>query len=217
MRFLTVLLTLVFVSGCATSVPNAQNFPISSQKKALMAKHWNYIAEDAADRTHWALGKHGLAKATVYVADATQYEFDKAFKKYMIAHLISNGITVSTVPEGAIEIKYDTQVIRHGAAIDRELSGYKPGMAVAGVASFWVLRDIFSDFSHSNRYAGAAATGAFELYNALTPSETSVELIVSTTMTKNNQYLMLNADSYYIEKGEEILFEGCKGNRRRCR
>jgi hypothetical protein len=217
MRFLTVLLTLVFVSGCATSVPNAQNFPISSQKKALMAQHWNFIAEDAATRTLWALGKNGLAKSPIYVADASSFEFDKAFKKYMIAHLIENGASVSTIPEGAIELKYDTQVISHGSAIDYELNGYQPGMAIAGVASYWVLRDVFKSLSHSNRYTGAATAGVFDGYKALNPSETSVELIVSTSITQNNRYLMLNADSYYIEKGEEILFEGCKGNRRRCR
>lgn len=217
MRFLTLLLCMVMVTGCATSVPNAQNFPISTQKKALMAKHWNYIAEDAATRTLSALGKHGLSKSPIYVADASQYEFDKAFKKYMIAHLIQNDAVVSTVPGGAIELKYDTQVIRHGAAIDHELSGYQPGMAVAGVASFWVLRDVFKSLSHSNRYTGAAVAGTFDGYKALSPSETSVELIISTSITQNNRYLMLNADSYYIKKGEEILFDGCKGNRRRCR
>jgi hypothetical protein len=105
MRFLTILLSLVLVSGCATSVPNAQNFPSSSQKKALVAQHWNNIAADAATRTQWALSKHGLASSPIYVSDASQYEFDRAFKKYMIAHLIQNGATVSTVPEGAIELK----------------------------------------------------------------------------------------------------------------
>jgi hypothetical protein len=108
-------------------------------------------------------------------------------------------------------------VIRHGAGVVRELSGYQPGMAIAGVASFWVLRDVFKSFSDAKPYGTLATAGAYDAYKALRPSETSVELIVSTSITQNNRYLMLNADAYYIEKGEEILFEGCKGNRRRCR
>ena len=82
MRFLTILIIMVLVSGCATSCAKMHKiFPLSSQKKALMAQHWNFIAEDAATRTLSALGENGLAKSPIYVADASSFEFDKSIQK----------------------------------------------------------------------------------------------------------------------------------------
>lgn len=215
MKLILIALALCFTSACSTSIPRAENFPISQQKKALMAKHWSLIAEDAAQRTQSALNKLG-SSMPIYIAESSQHEFDKAFRKYMIAHLIDNGAMVSTVPEGAIEVKYESQVIRHSQAVDLEINGYKPGILTAGLASFWVLRDVMRGGSDSSRYGSVAAAGAFDTYMALSPKETPIELILTTSITHNNRYVMLNADAYYIEKGEEWLFEGCKGSRRRC-
>lgn len=218
MKLILLILAMCLTSACATSVPRAENFPQTQQKKALTAQHWSFIAEDAAQRTQSALSKQGITtNMPIYIAETSQHDFDKAFRKYMIAHLIDKGIAVSTVPQGAIEVKYESQVIRHGQAIDLEMSGYKPGMLAAGVASFWVLRDVFrGSSSASSRYGSVAVAGAYDAYQALSPGETPVELILTTSITSNNRYVMLNADAYYIEKGEEWLFEGC-GNRRRCR
>lgn len=217
MKFIIVLLVSLFTTSCTTNVPKAESFPPSQQKKALMAHHWSLIAQDAAQRTRTALTKQGFSSSTpIFIAETSNYDFDKAFKKYMIAHLIEMGAAVSTLPEGSIEVKFESQVIRHSRAIDLEVSGYKPGMLAAGVASFWVLRDIFKSGSQSGSYGSVAIAGGYDAYRALNPGETPVELILTTSITNKNRYVMLNADAYYIEKGEEWLFDGC-GTRRRCR
>lgn len=218
MRFLCAVLSLAFMSSCATSVPKAENFPQSTQKKALVAQHWSYLAQDAAHRTKLALTKNGASATTpIYVADTFNHEFDKAFKKYMISHLIESGAVVSTVPEGAVEVKYETQVIKHSDKIDPEQIGYKPGYASAGMTGLWILRDVFKGVTDANALGTVALATAFDSYKAFQPDETSIELILSTSIIQNNRYIMLNTDAYYMEKGEEWLFEGCKGNRRRCR
>lgn len=218
MRYVALLMALCLVSACATSVPEARNFPLSTQKKAIMAQHWSLIAEDAARRTRQSVLKQGFTSETpFYIADApSNHAFDKAFKKYLISHLIAQGAVVSTQREGALEVKYESQLIRHSEGVDLILNGYQPGMLTAGVASFWILRDIFSSSSHSNRYAGLAASAAADGYFATNPKETPIELILTTSIVHQERYLMLNADSYYIEKGEGWLFEGCT-SRRACR
>lgn len=212
------LLSVTALSGCVNNVPKAEYFPPASQKKALTAQHWSWIAEDAAQRTKLALAKQGVGSdQPIYIADNAKYDFDRAFRKYLISHLIDNGISVSTIPQGAIEVKYESQLIRHGYAIDMQTSGYKPGALVAGVATFWVLRDVFSHGSQTAQAAGTTAVaGAYDTYRYLNADETPVELILTTSITHQNKYLMLNADSYYIERGEELLFQGCNG-KRRCR
>lgn len=209
---------MLALAGCVNSIPKAEYFPPATQKKALTAQHWSGIAEDAAMRTRLALAKQGIGtEQAIYVAENAKYDFDKAFRKYLISHLIEGGVTVSTIPQGAIEVKYESQLIRHGYAIDMQTSGYKPGMLAAGVASFWVLRDVFSSGSNLSRAAATTAiAGGYDSYQHGNADETPIELILTTSITQHNKYLMLNADAYYIEKGEELLFQGCDG-KRRCR
>lgn len=219
MKFIVFMSVLVLLVGCANQLPKGEVFPETSQKKALMANHWSLIAEDAAQRTRIALANQGISGETpIFVAEGAKHDFDRAFRKYLISHLIENGATVVTIPKGAIEVKYESQIIRHGSAIDLQTYGYKPGMLVAGVASFWVLRDVFrvGRSSETIGWGALGLAGAKELYDSKYAGETPIELILTTSATNQNKYLMLNADAYYIEKGEEFLFQECT-NKRRCR
>lgn len=214
-----LFLTLLF-TGCATSIPQAENFPQSKQKKAMAAQHWGWIANDAVAQTKVALAKQDFAKnKPLYVTDGATTDFGRAFRKYMIAGLIDAGFEVSTIRENAIELGYEAQVIKHAAAFDPKAFGYQPGMATAGVAGFWVLRDALRPGPTNGAILGTAALAlGVDAYNATNPGETGVEVLVSTSITHQDRYVMLNADAYYIENGEAWLFEGCKGRTRRyCR
>jgi hypothetical protein len=217
---LGVLLFALLGTGCATSIPQAENFPQGKQKKAMAAQHWGVIAVDAVEQTRLALGKQTFSKdKPLYVADNANTDFSRAFRKYMIAGLLDAGFVVSAKKEGAIEVGYEAQVIRHASSFDPQAFGYKPGMATAGVAGFWILRDALRYGSTAGAVLASAATaGAYDGYQAKNPGETGVELLISTSIIHDDKYVMLNADAYYIEKGEAWLFEGCKGkNRRLCR
>ncbi len=220
---LTGLLAVAFallLSACATNIPQAEKFSPSKQKKVMAAQHWGLIASDAVAQTRLALAKQANIKnLPLYVADNTTTDFSRAFRKYMIAGLIDAGFVVSAKKEGAVEVGYEAQVIRHASSQDPQALGYKPGMATAGVAGFWVLRNALMTWSTTSAgIATVAASGAYDTYKAINPGETGVELLISTSIVHDDRYVMLNADAYYIEKEEAWLFEGCKGkNRRLCR
>lgn len=210
----------LFLTGCATSIPQAKNFPQTTQKKAMAAQHWGMIAGDAVEQTRLALGKQAVSKdKPLYVADNANTDFSRAFRKYMIAGLLDAGFVVSAKKEGAIEVGYEAQVIHHASSFNPQTFGYKPGMAVGGVTGFWVLRDALRTWSRDALgIASVATAAAYDIYQAKNPGETGVELLISTSIIHDDKYVMLNADAYYIEKGEAWLFEGCKGkNRRLCR
>lgn len=210
MKVFFYCLVAMSLVGCANPLPKAELFPVTSQKKALTANHWSLIAQDAAQRTRMALAKQGYgAELPIYVAESANIDFDRAFRKYLIAHLIESGATVSTVSKDAIELKYESQIIKHSSAIDLQAYGYQPGMLVGGVAGVWILRDILrSGRSNEARAFGTIAlAGAKELYDAYHTDPTPVELVLTTSITNQDKYLMLQADAYYIEKGEEKLFE----------
>ncbi len=217
---LSAVFLFFIISGCATSIPQAKNFEHTSQKKAMAVQHWGLIANDAVAQTRLALSKQpSLAGSRLYVAENSNTDFGRAFRKYMIAGLIDAGYTVSATKQGAIEVGYEAQVIRHASFFDPKVFGYQPGLATGGVAGFWVLRDALRYWSKTNLGLGSVATAAaYDGYKATNPGETGVELLISTSIIHQDQYVMLNADAYYIEKGEAWLFEGCKGkNRRICR
>lgn len=217
---LSAVFLFFIISGCAMSIPQAKNFAPTSQKKAMAAQHWGMIATDAVDQTRLALAKQStLNSSPLYVSDNGSTDFGRAFRKYMIAGLIDAGYTVSATKEGAIEVGYEAQVIRHASSFEPSFFGYKPGMATGGVVGFWVLRDALKYWSTTNLGLGSVvAAASYDGYRAVNPGETGVELLVSTSIIHNSRYVMLNADAYYIEQDEAWLFEGCKGKSRRiCR
>ncbi len=185
----------------------------------MAAQHWNLVAQDAVERTRLTLANKGFASDTpLYIMPNTKTVFNHAFRKYLIANFIDAGSVVSTKQKGALELEFDTQVIKHANTLNPESVGYKPGMATVGVSGLWVLRDVFEHLNFFNGLATVGMAGAYDAYKAKNPGETNVELMLTTQITHLDRYVMLNADAYYIENAESRLFEACKGrNRRYCR
>lgn len=218
---LVLLAMMVFVAGCATSTPQAENFPMSKQKKANAARHWGMIASDAVTQTRETLaGKEFARDRPLFVAEkADATDFDRAFRNYMITGLVNAGMPVSTKKEGAVEIAYETQVIRHPEPFDPLVAGYKPGVATATVSGLWILRNAVTRWSSASAAAGTIAmAGAYDAWRATSPGETGVEVLLTTSIVHEDRYVMRMTDAYYVEQGAAMLYEACKGrSRRHCR
>lgn len=216
-RILPAALASLLAAGCATSIPEARTFPQAEQKKALSVRHWGMIAEDAVARTQQAVARAALPPTRpLFVAERGQTEFDRAFRNYMVTGLVEAGVAVAASPQGAVEIQYETQVVRH-ALRDPLAAGYQPGTATAGVAGFWVLRDAFrSGSAAAATIAGAAGLDAYRAHN---PGETGVEMLLTVSVVQDGRYVLRSTDSYYIEPGDAHLFQVCdeKFWRRTCR
>lgn len=217
MKFIPILL-LALLSACATSVPKAQNAKADPQVKLMAAQHWGAVAKDAVERTRWALSQKGYsANVPLYISENYNTVFDHAFRKYLIAHFIQEGSVVSTTSTNALEVKFESQVIKHSQAFKPFEHGYKPGTLSAGVAGFWILRDVFSG-GGTAALSSLALAGGVDGYKSKNPGETGVEVLLTTSITNQDRYVMLNTDAYYIENEESRLFEPCKGrNKKLCR
>lgn len=204
-RMYLMVIALALLAGCANQ-PIGERYPMSEQKKVEAVQHWGAIAADAVEQTRLALSGRDFAKGKpLYVMENADTQFDRAFRNYMITSLVNSGLQVSTEKQGAIEISYETQVVRHGDSFDPSAFGYKPGMATAGTAGFWILRNA----STTGIAVGtlAAAVG-YDAYKATEP--TGVELLITTSIVNANRYVMRNTDAYYIEKADAYLFEPCR-------
>jgi len=220
-QILVMVLVTLALAGCATSVPQAENFPLSKQKKAMAAQHWGMIAADAVERTRQTLAAKDFARdKPMYVAEKPEAtDFDRAFRNYMITGLVNAGMPVSTKKDGAVEITYETQVVRHPEPFDPLVAGYKPGMAAATVSGLWILRNAVTRWSSASAAAGTIAmAGGYDAWRATNPGETGAEVLLTTSIVHEDRYVMRITDAYYIEEGEAMLFEACKGRSRRyCR
>lgn len=192
--------------GCSNQ-PWVETHPATTQQKLSAAQQWGLIADDVTEQTRLALLKADYLDTgtPVYVSESTNAHFDRGFRNYMITSLVKAGFNVVTQKDGAVEIQYESQVIRHGASFDPRAMGYKPGALSAGVTSFWILRDASTAGLAAGTIAGAAA---LDYYNARKP--TDVELLLTTSIVQGNRYLMRNTDAYYIEKADAYLFEPCR-------
>ncbi len=196
---LSIALTL---AGCASAPPPApppEAHQLVRQDKALAAQHWGAIAADVAARTKSTLASRDfLDGRAFYVAPSSQAAFDQAFTNFMITALVQAGLPVTTQQEGAVEIKYETQVIEHRVEFDPRKQGYVPGAPENVAASFWVMRNAPESVTASS--PTAEPPGKAHMW------PTSAEMVVTTSVVDADQYLQRTTDAYYIEGADIELF-----------
>ena len=205
-RFPLAVLSLSLMSGCASlqGVPSAEPFQDATLKKAKSAQHWNVIANDVVAQTA-GMNKGGKP---LYVSPTDDSAFSKGFHSFLVSGLVNNGIAVSTKPDGAAKVTYEAQVVRH---IDGRANHFAPGEIAALAGGVYVAREIgTSGASRSAQYAGGAAVVAaadIGLAYAKLYGPTNTEVIVSTSITDGDRYVMRKTDVYYIEDVEGAMFE----------
>ena len=206
-KFVSIAILAALLGPCSNQ-PVGSWYPISEQKKVSAVHQWGLIASDAAEQTQLLINRsENLMKKPFYVAENnSNSHFERGFRNYMISSLVNRGVNVATSKEDAIEVSYETQVVRHGASFDPGTFGYKPGIATGGVTAFWVLREASRSISPVGTAAIAAA--GIDTYEVLKP--TGVELLLTTSIIQDGRYVMRNTDAYYIEKADAYLFEPCK-------
>lgn len=217
MRIYVLALSIALSSvGCATStplMPQAERYPVSTQKKPMAVQHWGAIAADVVAQTRLTLDKNDfLNQRALYVAPGNSV-FEQSFSNYMISNLVAHGIPVANSPQGAVEVKYDVQVVQHKAGFNPADQSYIAGSATAGVAGLWILRDVALHASRDALIAGTVGiAAAYDIYKFLEKDNnltkpTNTELVITTSIADNGRYQMHKTDAYYIEKAEASLFQ----------
>lgn len=206
MKLLTIVFLLAVLSGCASVPPPApirESFPEAVQNKAMVAQHWGAIAADVAAQTKRnQASKDFLQERPLYVAPAsTNSPFDQAFTNFMITALVEAGLPVAMQPEGAVEIRYETQLIRHNLEFDPRMQGYVPGAPTSVGANFWVLRNATQPLPDALESDPDKA----DPLSRMRPS--SAEMLITTSIVDNEQFIQRTTDAYYIEKVDADLFE----------
>jgi hypothetical protein len=195
-------------------VPKAENFPLSTQKLANSAKHWEVIATDVVEQTSNTLRSNQVLgnRALVITEPPERTAFNAAFRNFVTTHMVQAGIPVSVCQDATlgprtspdVEVHHDVQFVRHAEGVR-----YTPGMWTALALGVVVVRSLAVSSTLSNAEknlailgAGAAADGI----NYFVPPAPSTEIIITTTVTDKNRYVMRRSDIYYVPSQDAELF-----------
>jgi len=197
---------LTALVGCETApIPVAKNFEYTSQYKVRSAGHWDLVARDVAFQTRAMLESAGIGDATPLhvVAPSNPSAFDLGFRDFLITQLVHDGAVVLTDPAAALAVSYGTQVVRHNS--DRP--HFIPGaftMLAGGLAAAYGLRLEHID---TKIVAGLGlAVGMDYAASINSGGPTNTELILTTTVTRDGQYVARKTDVYYLENVDTPLF-----------
>lgn len=200
-----IIAVLFFLFGCASRVPVAANFPLTTQKKVKAAHHWDVLADDIAQQTQIAVRDHkvDLGDEPLYIKPMkSKTEFNSAFRNFLITRMVNRGLPVSTDPTEGVAITYDTQLLRH------ESSRYThiPGTLTALATGIWVLRDAVGAASSAVPVTLGLSGLADYALGHYAGGATHTELIVTTTIVSDDRYVFRRSDIYYIEDEDTNLF-----------
>lgn len=195
----------VLLVGCASSpIPVSANFPLTVEPKVRSAGHWGLLSNDVVKQTLESLGKLGVS-GNLYVAlPANATAFDKAFQNFLITDLVKSGRVVQQFPDQALEISYQTQVVRHNSPRPHFVPG-RLTMITAGLYAAYGLRTA----AEGAKMAGglAAAAGADYIISESSGGPTHTELILTTTIASGGRYLVRKTDVYYVEEADTTLLQ----------
>jgi len=194
------------LAGCGSApIPLAHNFELTSQYKVRSAGHWELLSRDVVAQTRATLEKAGYAPSTALhvAAPAQPSAFDLGFRDFLITELVQGGATVQQNPGAVLEVSYNTQLVRHNS--DRP--HFIPGMftmLAAGVGAAYGLRHEHVD---AKILAGLGLAVAADYANSINSGgPTNTEMILTTTVSRNGQYVARKTDVYYLENADTPLF-----------
>lgn len=228
---LSLAALVIGVTGCASPVPVARNFPISTQKVARTAHHWDVVAKDIVEQTSDALRNiEALKGRPVFVAERPATAFNVAFRDFMLNHLVDEGLVVNvckpserpgfSLDEAPVEVQYQTQLIQHGA----HMPFYRPGLFTALATGVYVAHRIAHwNLDGAERdVLGIAGAAGLDVALGHLAFEPHTEIVVTTTIEQNNKYIMRRSDIYYVPDEDATLFfkrvtrnlSSCEGTQR---
>ena len=197
--------TAAMLTGCANApIPVAENFQYTSQQKVRSAGHWELVSRDVVAQTLGTLNQAGAAGAPLYVAlPPNPSAFDYAFRDFLITQFVQSGTPVMQAPGQTLDVTYEAQVVRHNS--DRP--HFIPGMftmLAAGVGAAYGLRHEHVD---AKILAGLGLAVAADYANSINSGgPTNTEMILTTTVSRNGQYVARKTDVYYLENADTPLF-----------
>lgn len=183
LKCILFLLVIAGLSAGCSLVPEPSSYGHTIQSKMQSAYHWEVMADDVAKQIKARLDKpYGTGKdaGTFFVnRSENRTPFSEGFHDLLISSIVKEGMPVAAqMMDGVRVIDYNVKIVHHkadrGAAQPETLIGQ---LLRRGIT---VVRD-------------TVAFGAFQAQKV--PHS---EVMVTVSITENNEYILHNTDIYYI-------------------
>lgn len=217
-RLFVILLLFMFIGGCtyyekpyqpraaqpvSSQVPVPTGYSLTTQKKMQAVQHWELLAGDVARRIENSLEARSIPMGSysIYVAPPGSTPFEKSFYDLVLTKMVQKGLNVSRSESQSMVLSFDLEMVRHSERMVRTQQGvYRslaPGMYVKrqppGQASPGTI-------APQERQVGGAMVNVES--GAYTPELPSVEVMVTTSLTMNDNYIMRDSSIYYINDAD---------------
>ena len=200
-----MVLGLVFLLGGCSQVPKPASYRMTFQKKMQAAKHWDFLAEDVADQVSICCSARqgcDLGQGQGLFVEPKLGVFGRAFTNMLISHLVQpkgkraiekgGCLVLQSREEGCLVLQFETQVIKHRTnRFNRPL----PGTITVLAGGLSVVRDISSD---TLKAWGIGSAVLADIFLGSTVTLPHHEVLITTSLIKDNQYLFSKTDLYYI-------------------
>ena len=208
-KLIPMAVAAMMLAGCATQyseTPLTGNFPTTTQNKLQASAHWLLIAKDVATQIKAGTDKIG---APVYVTPpAAHSKFTQVFYEQLITSLVEQGVTVRRTQDSTVQVvDIDTQLLEFRN--DREQNRQFTSLTIIGVG-IAALHELSTTAALA--VGGLAVAGASDWHNWVNQEYASgrtprYELIVTTSLIKNAQYVARRTDAYYISDADSSLYK----------
>jgi hypothetical protein len=193
------------LTGCALSpIPVSANFPLTVEPKVRSAGHWNLLSNDVVKQTLESLNTLGVTGNLYVGLPANATSFDKAFQQFLITDLVKSGRVVMQSPGQALEVSYQTQLVRHNSPRPH----FIPGIYTMITAGLYAAYGLGTGTNGQQMLGGLGLAGGADFVSSeYSGGPTNTELILTTTIASGGRYLVRKTDVYYIENADVNLMQ----------
>lgn len=192
MRVLLVAVPIgMLLLGCA-QVPKPSTYPLTYQQKMQAAHHWDLLAKEVAQKVVSEQGN--LGTSGVYVPPGKGV-FGAAYSSLVMTELANSGVTLAASPQGAAVLGVEVQLIQYRAKWPDRANRRHPG--------FWTAVGTIvrcADYMTFNMVIPAGV--AMDLMEGSTTTLSKHEVVVTTSLQKDGQYLMRLSSIYYVNDAD---------------
>ncbi len=209
-KLLPIAMAVAVLAGCSTThteAPLASNFATTKQNKLQAANHWLLIAKDVADQIRIGTEKVG---APVFVTPPQQNsKFTQAFYTQIITSLVNQGVTVRKYNDGTAQvIDIDTQLLKFSPNRHQN-KRFISATAISG--GIMAIHGLDFPVKTDAVLGSLAVTGAYDWLRWIDQEYASgatprYELIVTTSLVKNAQFIARRTDAYYIADSDWTMY-----------
>lgn len=202
---LATIASVLALGACATDIPIPTGNPQGEQVKLRAPQHWDLVARDIAKQTKNATDRVGELRGVYVRRPDGASAFEAAMFEFVSTRMLELGVPVRLAPENALIVDYNTMLVQH--ASDRSTVSIPLVALAAGIMAGYNVAEHGNSFWQSA--AGLGAIAGFDymtgrLRSGGAPSKT--ELIVTTSISTEFQFLMRKTDVYYIDDADLSLF-----------